>query len=345
MQPPRGPTFVSVPVDDWDRECLPLAAREVSRHISGDPSLLARAGAALSEARQPVIVVGASVARDDAWHETIALAERHRAAVWVSPMSARNSFPERHPLFAGFLPADRKAIVARLQGADFILALGAPVIHLPRRRSRAAHSGRGNARPTDRRSGGGGVVPGGRLHRHEPEARCCRAARSWPVRRTSRRSGLTDRYPAAADRRASAAAQHTSSKRRPSSRGPMHDYLPILERDTFHTCASGGLGFGLPAAVRRRPCAARPQGHRAAGRWLGNVFHPGALERRRTSPARDLHRRQQLELPRARGIRPALRYRRAAPVCGCRTSTSVRSLKDRVCRACASSAARISTAR
>jgi benzoylformate decarboxylase len=35
----------------------------------------------------------------------------------------------------------------------------------------------------------------------------------------------------------------------PSSRGPMHDYLPILERETFHTCASGGLGHGLPAAV------------------------------------------------------------------------------------------------
>ncbi len=35
----------------------------------------------------------------------------------------------------------------------------------------------------------------------------------------------------------------------PSSRGPMHDHLPMLERDTFHTCASGGLGHGLPAAV------------------------------------------------------------------------------------------------
>jgi benzoylformate decarboxylase len=35
----------------------------------------------------------------------------------------------------------------------------------------------------------------------------------------------------------------------PSTRGPMHDYLPILDRDTFYTCASGGLGHGLPAAV------------------------------------------------------------------------------------------------
>ena len=35
----------------------------------------------------------------------------------------------------------------------------------------------------------------------------------------------------------------------PSSRGAMQDYLPMDERDTFHTCASGGLGHGLPAAV------------------------------------------------------------------------------------------------
>src|SRR5215475_7577354 len=27
MQPPRGPTLVSVPVDDWDRHCLPIEPR------------------------------------------------------------------------------------------------------------------------------------------------------------------------------------------------------------------------------------------------------------------------------------------------------------------------------
>jgi benzoylformate decarboxylase len=35
----------------------------------------------------------------------------------------------------------------------------------------------------------------------------------------------------------------------PSSRNAMQDYLPMDERDTFYTCASGGLGHGLPAAV------------------------------------------------------------------------------------------------
>ncbi len=29
----------------------------------------------------------------------------------------------------------------------------------------------------------------------------------------------------------------------------MHDHLPITEPGTFFTCASGGLGHGLPAAV------------------------------------------------------------------------------------------------
>ena len=29
----------------------------------------------------------------------------------------------------------------------------------------------------------------------------------------------------------------------------MHDYLPILRRDGFYTCSSGGLGHGLPAAI------------------------------------------------------------------------------------------------
>lgn len=29
----------------------------------------------------------------------------------------------------------------------------------------------------------------------------------------------------------------------------MHEYLPMTTRDAFYTCASGGLGHGLPAAV------------------------------------------------------------------------------------------------
>src|ERR1700684_2960078 len=66
MPPPRGPTFVSVPVDDWDLRCAAPAPREASAAIAGDPALLARAATALTAARHPLIVVGASVARDGA---------------------------------------------------------------------------------------------------------------------------------------------------------------------------------------------------------------------------------------------------------------------------------------
>src|SRR5579863_3667221 len=73
MQPPRGPTFVSIPVDDWDRPCEPLAARRVSSVVAGDSSLLQETVSALHQARQPIIVAGAAIARDEAWNETIAL--------------------------------------------------------------------------------------------------------------------------------------------------------------------------------------------------------------------------------------------------------------------------------
>ncbi|MGC1520032.1 MAG: benzoylformate decarboxylase [Steroidobacteraceae bacterium] len=259
MQPPRGPAFVSIPVDDWDRPCPPLAAREVSRRMAGDPQLLERAAVRLSHARRPVIVVGASVARDDAWDEAIALAERHQAAVWVSPMSARNSFPEDHPLFAGFLPADRAAIVARLRGADLILALGAPVFtyhveghgpHIPEDATllqltddpgAAAWSPIGTSIVTNLKLGIAALL--------KVQPATARAPPIIPERPPRLASGrLSDRYlmqQIAALRPAGSIIVEEA----PSSRGPMHDHLPILERNTFHTCASGGLGHGLPASV------------------------------------------------------------------------------------------------
>ena len=259
MQPPRGPAFVSVPVDDWDRPCDKLAARQVSQAIGGDPGLLSRAAAALSVASRPVIVVGAGVARDDAWDETIALAEEHQAAVWVSPMSARNSFPERHPLFAGFLPADRPQIVERLAGADFILVLGAPVFpyhmdgqgpHIP--------AGASLVQLTDDPGAaawcpvGTSIVTSLKLGVSALLGSVPKAARKSPPipARAPRVSAdvLSDRYlmqQIAALRPAGGIIVEEA----PSSRAPMHDHLPMLERNTFHTCASGGLGHGLPAAV------------------------------------------------------------------------------------------------
>ena len=258
MQPPRGPAFVSVPVDDWDRACAAPSRREVGFRVAGDPALLARAATLLGAARHPVIVVGASVARDAAWEEVIALAERHQAAVWVSPLSSRNSFPEQHPLFAGFLPADREKIVARLAGSDLVLALGAPVFtyhieghgpHIPKDSAlvqltddpaAATRSPLGLSIVTDLKLGIGALLAASAPSRQAP---------ALPGRPPSLpQDRLTDRFLL----QQIAALRPPGSivvEEAPSSRSAMHDYLPMLEPDSFYTCASGGLGHGLPAAV------------------------------------------------------------------------------------------------
>ena len=259
MQPPRGPTFVSIPVDDWDRLCEPLAPRRLSTSIRGDAELLRMVAEALSAAARPSFVVGASVARDDAWDEVIALAEKHRARVWASPNSGRNSFPENHPLFAGFLAADRAKIVASLQGHDLILVLGAPVFtyhvegfgpHIPDDASLfqlvddpsvAAWAPVGVAVVTSPKSGITDLLEG---PDPKPRAALPERAPSPPLSGPA----LTDKYlmqqVAALRPKGSIIVEEA-----PSSRAAMHDHLPIVDRDGFYTCASGGLGHGLPAAI------------------------------------------------------------------------------------------------
>jgi benzoylformate decarboxylase len=271
MQAPRGPAFVSIPADDWDRNCAPLSARRPSTIVAGDPAMLRDAAAALSRARSPVFVVGASVARDQAWDETLTLAEQHQAPVWVSPLSARNSFPEDHRLFAGFLPADRAAIVARLNGSDFILVLGAPVFtnhvegagpHVPAGAAlvqltddpaAAAWCPVGTSIVTNLKLGVAALLSQSKVAGNA--AATNRAPPTIPPRPPPIAAPALDDKTAPGDslvmnRIAALRPAHSIVvEEAPSSRTAMHDYLPFIERDTFYTCASGGLGHGLPAAV------------------------------------------------------------------------------------------------
>ncbi|WP_338466046.1 benzoylformate decarboxylase [Novosphingobium sp. ZN18A2] len=258
MQPPCGPTFVSIPVDDWDRECEPLAARKVSARNPGDPALLDEAAAMLSSARSPLIVVGAGVARDDAWDAVIALAEKHDAPVMVAPMSARCSFPEDHPLFAGFLTAGREPIVADLAGHDLVLVLGGPMSlyhveafgpHVPEG-TRLVQIADNPAHVAWNPAGIGIVADTrlaiGTLLRADAPQRAAPA----PLTRPGPLDGsvLSDAYllQQIARLRPEGAILVEEA---PSSRGVLHDRLPIVMRDGFYTTASGGLGHGLPAAV------------------------------------------------------------------------------------------------
>ena len=126
-QAPCGPTFVSVPADDWDADTEPLALRPPVAGYAPDPDAIASLAAALDSATRPALVAGPGVDTDGAVPDLVALAERCRAAVWASPMSHRSSFPEDHPLFQGFLQPEQRATAAVLADYDLVVVLGAPV--------------------------------------------------------------------------------------------------------------------------------------------------------------------------------------------------------------------------
>ena len=261
MQAPRGPVFVSVPIDDWDRPCAPIAPSVVSQAQSVPAHEIAALAKALEVATSPVIVAGAGVGREDARAALVDLAQTQQAPVWVAPMAGREVFPEDHPLFAGFLPASREAIVSMLVGHDVVLVLGAPaftyhveghgpylpdgaqLIQIVDDPSVAARTPVGRA-----------LV--GNVHDAivQLQAAAKPAARRAPVIPPPH----ADPLPLGPAISEALLMQRLHvlrpkglliSEEAPSTRGPLHDYFPIRLDDKFMATASGGLGFALPAAV------------------------------------------------------------------------------------------------
>jgi benzoylformate decarboxylase len=263
MTPPRGPVLVSIPSDDWDVQTLPVDARAVSRHLRPDPELLARIAEAIDGARSPAFVVGAAVDRDEAWNETLQLAERHNARVYVAPMSGRCSFPEDHPLWGGFLPPMRERIVERLASHDLVFALGAPAFtyHVPGQGPHLPESTELVQLTDDPQVAawaptGTSVVGSIRLglldllEQSKPRNRATPPPHPRPPRVAEPSPGERLPVPWVLQTLADVRARDSIVvEEAPSARPVMHGHLPILASETFYTMCSGGLGYGLPAAV------------------------------------------------------------------------------------------------
>src|SRR6266536_4039413 len=58
MQPPMGPVFISIPMDDWTRECQAVPARNVTHTSMPDTGALDEVARALGASRNPALVVG-----------------------------------------------------------------------------------------------------------------------------------------------------------------------------------------------------------------------------------------------------------------------------------------------
>jgi len=139
---PRGPVFVSLPMDDWYAEVDEAdAAAAIERQVTGravaDPEAVRALAERLDAAQNPVLVAGPDIDAAGAWDTAVALAERQRLPVWASPATGGNrlGFPEGHPNFRGVLPPAIGPVGQTLEGHDLILVAGSSVFpyypHIP----------------------------------------------------------------------------------------------------------------------------------------------------------------------------------------------------------------------
>ena len=132
--PPKGPAFVSIPMDDWNEEAATdgtaqAVARRVDGRAAASPSALADLASRIGGAANPVLVAGPDIDASGGWDAAIRLAELQHLPVWSIPPTGggRLGFPENHRNFKGTLPPAIGPISETLAGHDLIVVLGASV--------------------------------------------------------------------------------------------------------------------------------------------------------------------------------------------------------------------------
>lgn len=260
MQPPCGPTFVSIPIDDWAHACAPVEARKVSREIGPEPDAMKALAAALASAKHPALVVGPGVDRSGAVELMVRVAEKAKASVWVSPFSARCSFPERHPQFAGFLHASPAQLSDALRAHDLVVVVGAPVFTFHVEGHAAIFDG-GTAifQITDDADAAAVTPVGTSIIATMKPALSLLLDLLPESKRAAPKGRALPPAPPPADPLPVEFLLHSLSQALPegaslveevpSHRPAMQKFMPMPGQDSFYTMSSGGLGYSLPAAV------------------------------------------------------------------------------------------------
>jgi benzoylformate decarboxylase len=260
MQPPCGPAFVSVPIDDWDHQAERVEARSVSRELHPDPDAIRGLAQALAASKQPAFVVGPSVDRAQAVDWMVQLAEKTRAAVWVSPFSARCSFPETHPQFAGFLQASPGQLSQALAAHDLVVVVGAPVFTFHVEGHASIFDGTTTLFQITDDPEAAFVTPAGTsIIASVKPALAALLEMTSETKRVAAKGRKLPPAPRASEPISAEFLLHNLNaampegaalvEEAPSHRPAMQQLMPMRGQDSFYTMASGGLGFGLPAAV------------------------------------------------------------------------------------------------
>ncbi len=265
--PPRGPVFVSVPMDDWaaemdDGDARRAIERRVTGRAAADPEVLRSLAERLGAAGRPAFVVGPDVDASGAWEAAVALAERQRLPVWATPApgGGRIGFPEGHPNFRGTLPPAIGPLAQMLEGHDLVLVAGSSVFPyypyipgplLPDGTSlvaitsdpdEAARAPMGDAIVADVRLALEALVeavPESDREPLEPLGPPEAPPESDPLSPSTVHAALGQALP----------DDGIIVLESPSSTMALRNQLRLSRPDSYYFSAGGGLGFGLAAAV------------------------------------------------------------------------------------------------
>jgi benzoylformate decarboxylase len=264
MQPPMGPVFISIPMDDWNQPCDRVEPRATSRKSLADPARLLEAACAIDRSRNPAIVTGSQIEEDGGWHEVIALAEHLNASVYQEPIAARWAFPRGHRLFRGNLLPAQRPLADQLALHDVVVVLGAPIFlyyaYVP---GETIPSSTKLFQITNSPQDAAAALAGTSIVGDLAEAA------KFLTAKTEKRSSR-ERSPALASEvspyEATPATPMTPAyvfsvlnklmprdaiicEECPSAKGDLDAHLQLEQPGSFYSVRSGILGFGLPAAV------------------------------------------------------------------------------------------------
>ncbi|HLH13992.1 MAG TPA: benzoylformate decarboxylase [Solirubrobacteraceae bacterium] len=265
--PPRGPAFVSIPMDDWDADAdADLARNVLARGLVGraapDPHALARLARTLAHARRPVLVAGPDIDAAGGWSDAVALAEKQRLPVWATPApgGGRIGFPEDHANFQGVLPPAIGALSQTLAGHDLVLVVGSSVFpYYPYLPGPLLPDGAALVQITSdpgeaARAPAGEAIVGDVAHalaqllalvepstREAPPSRPAPPAveESQPLSGSAAMAALAAAWP----------REGIAVLEAPSSTLALRNRLRLSAPGSYYFSASGGLGFGIAAAV------------------------------------------------------------------------------------------------
>ncbi|MGI9019107.1 MAG: benzoylformate decarboxylase [Solirubrobacterales bacterium] len=265
--PPKGPVFVSIPMDDWAAEVDAGAlAHQLGRSVGGraaaDPQRVRELAAKLTQASNPLLVAGPEIDASGAWDAAVELAESQRLAVWATPVpgGGRIGFPEGHPAFQGILPPAVGPLGEMLAGHDLVLVVGSSVfpyypnipgpplpedcelIAITSDPDEAARAPMGDALVADVRLTLEALLAeldGSDRQAPEPRPAAEDAPDAEPLSPTSVHAVLADVFPEAG----------IVVLESPSSTLALRNQLRLSAPGSYFFGAGGGLGFGLAASL------------------------------------------------------------------------------------------------